>query len=170
MAAVIRSNVRAILLAIQAEVLVQSGLVSDQIMISVLEPQDVPHFNAAQEVIIQVLNEGLVDNVANYSGRVDDRRVRTLRFACRTRLLLDQSGQDFYRLTDASLGHLALEDAVYDAVRCFMPTDDLENAIGLPVRGGPFSQPRRERADDSWVVSTFTADVEYSRDLDQDRQ
>lgn len=170
MAAHINANLATLCLKIREELVARVGLEENQIIFSVLEPQEIPHYSAESEVIIQVLNEISVNSIADYSCRTDARRVRTFRMACRTRMLLDQDGQDILRLTSETFGHLDLEDRVIDALLCYQAEDISSNILDFPLRLSTITQPRRERSDSAWVVSVIQFDCEYSRDVDQSRR
>lgn len=146
------------------------GLEPNQIVFSVTEADQVPHYSAEREVVIQILNEISMDAVANYSVRTDPRRMRTFRVACRTRMVLDVDGQDDLILLDDDLGHIKLEDDVADAMLGFQGEDEDGNIFNAPLRMGPVTQPRREPGGNGWIYSVMTFDCEYSRDVDQSRR
>ncbi len=156
--------------AIKAELVLRVGLEPEQIVFSVTEAEQVPHYSAEREVVIQVLNEISMEAAANYGVRTDPRRTRTFRFACRTRMVLDVDGQDDIILLDDDNGHLALEDAVADAMIGFQGEDAQGNIYHAPLRMGTVTQPRRETGGLGWIYSVMTFDCEYSRDVDQSRR
>lgn len=165
-----KSNVRLISASIKSELILRVGLEPEQIVFSVTEAEQVPHYSAEREVVIQILNEISMESAANYGVRTDPRRMRTFRFACRTRMLLDVDGQDDVILLDEENGHIALEDRVADAMIGFQGEDEDGNVFGAPLRMGTLTQPRRESGGNGWIYSVMTFDCEYSRDVDQSRR
>lgn len=170
MPAVIRSNVSDILLLLRQRIADITDLNINRIIITQLDPEDVPHYAGVKEVLLQVMQEDRTGSISDGSSRVDDRRTRTIQVVCRSRLYLDRDIQDLDRLTNATLGFLAFEDSVYDAVCEFFATDSDDNVLtSAGMKTHSITKPSRERADPNWVYSTLTLHFEYTRDLDQTR-
>ena len=141
-----------------------------RIFVSVLDADSCPLFDGDQDVILRVMGERREGGMLEGAGRVDDRRTREIQVVMRSRVYLDQVEQDLIRLTDASLGHLWLEDAVADALEIFMATDGDGNVLTTPwYLEGP-TAPQAMRNDRNWVWSAFTCSFDYERALDQSRQ
>lgn len=163
-----RASLSDILAGARSFLVTQTGLDDSRVVITCLSPDDTPRLAAAQDVLLRLLNEEPEVGVIEGAGRYDNRRKRKLEVTQRTRLSLDVYGQDLYRLTDTTLGHLALEDTVCDALELYFPTSG-DNALSLPFRVGGLSSPQRLRADPDWLFSSFTVEIEYSRALDTTR-
>lgn len=188
MSEVIRSTTSAILLAVQARLryyldtrltlLAQAAVLpSEAIAVCIAEPEDVPHYTAARELLIAPQEEESDDDSSTGGGRVHTQCYRTFHVVCRSRLDLDQVGQDVARLTDASLGHLALEHGVKDALHIWMPTgvsavtSDVDDIlVEYPIHWRRTSRTRPDRGDRSWVSSTLVFEVGYTDALNQDDQ
>lgn len=146
----------------------ETGLDASCVYVTCLPPEQTPRFDAPQDVLVRPMNEEPDAAKIDGAGRYDNRRTRTLEVSARTRLHLDQAGRDGYRMTDESLGHLALEDRIADALELYYPSDG-EDALCAPFRVGRLTAAARLRDDAFWVYSTFTVSVEYIRDLDTAR-
>lgn len=145
----------------------QTGLDPSRVFITVMTPDDTPRFGAAQDILLRPMSEEPDVGIIDGAERFDNRRIRSIEVSIRTRLFLDQAGQDSARLTDVSLGHFQMEDKVVDALEFYYPSDgDTNNALSLPFRVGRLTAPQRLRDDANWLFSTFTVAVQYMRDLD----
>ena len=163
----IPSNVGPILLLLQVQLATWLNWSMRRIIITALPPEQVPHYNAEQDVLLAPKSERPDVGAIDGGGRYDNIRYRTLDLVARTRLFLDLTGRDPSRLTDTSLGHFALEDKIVDAVELFFTVDANQNCLALPMRVGTISEPRREaRENNNWVYSTFNVEFEYQRLLD----
>lgn len=169
MASQIRSTFREILLLLREQIITVTSLDPSRVILTARE--DVPHVSAEQDILLVPLDEVPDRENIAAAGRVCNYRTRKVKVVLRSRLVLDQVGQDFVHLTDASLGHLALEDAVCDALEIFTPEDADRNALtACPVRLEGLSRPQPERAAPEWITSSWDLSVEYLRALDQNRQ
>lgn len=166
MAAWVAATLNQILPVITARLAASTGLDATRVLVSVLQPEDVPCFGAAQDVVVRVMHEHEDAAVVDGCGRHDDRRLRLLEISPRTRVQLDASGQDLYRLTDLSLGHLALEDAVVAALQLYSVAGSGGDVWSAPLRVRRVTMPDKLRSNPDWVCSTFGVDLEYRRDLD----
>lgn len=167
MSRVTRAPFADVLEAVRARIVEVTELDDARVFITALDPDSAPRFGAAQDVLVRPASETPEAGTIDGAGRIDNRRKRRIEVTIRTRLLLDEADRDTSRLSDASLGHLALEDTVCDALELYNPTGEGDDAICLPLRVGQLSQPQRLRSDPSWVASTFVVEAEYLRDLDQ---
>jgi hypothetical protein len=155
-----------ILLAIAARVVSTTGLDATRVLIAaVSSPWDVPHHGAAQDILLMPRGE-VPEAPVDGGGRYVNLRKRTLEVAVRTRLQLDTAQTDKTRLTDDSLGHLALEDRVCDGLENWFPLDaDTGDAIATPLAVGRLTGPAKDHRDATWVSTQFTVDFLYERDL-----
>lgn len=168
-AAQIRSSFRALLLALQAQLVASLEWDACRVPIVADDEEDVPHLMGDQDVLIRVMDETNDARQIESAGRYDNRRERKAKIIMRSRVLLDITGRSDIRLTDQTLGHLALEDAVCDALELFFVTDSNANLIAAyPPRLGPLSKPVRSRKHKEWVSSQFDLEVNYERALTQD--
>lgn len=162
------SSAREVLLALQAQVATITGLDLTRVIITAAEPADVPHHAAEQDILLRLGAEYSELSVEG-GGRFADLRRREVQVYCRSRLWLDTTDSDTARLTDASLGHVALEDRLLEAVQRWMPLEPADdpgaavNAIALPGEAGGFSAPVRDRQDPSWVSSRLELSFQYQR-------
>lgn len=136
-----------------------------RVIITVIDPRDVPRLAASSDVVIRIMGESPRTEIIDGSGRYDNRRTRRLKIACRSRLMLDLTGQDEQRIVHESLSHIVLEDAVLNALELQWQDSALQ-ALTSPWRLGHLSDPERLKDDDTWVLSAFDAEFDYTRDLD----
>ncbi len=162
---------------VEDQLVLVTGLDSTRVLITAMDPDETPHYGADKDVLVKLLGERPAGSAWEGSGRVDNRRVRTVRVTVRTRAYLDQFPADKARLLDMTVGHILLEDAAYDAMCWFMPTDQLNNVLAVGGECQHIEDCRRERpankatgGDGNWLISSFTVDFEYTRALDQSRQ
>lgn len=168
-ATVVRSHFADVLTALAAQVASVTGLDPSHVLIAAGDVA-VPHFQADQDVVLRLMGETPdPDEDGSGRGRVCDLRRRTVVVECRTRVYLDDVAQDVVRLTDASLGHLALEDNAYDAAERWIATDSDGNALALGGFVGAVSDPKPDKDDRNWVSSRFPLVIPYQRALDQSR-
>jgi len=168
--AFLRANIGPIILLLQAQIVAKTSLDVSHVGVVADDGLDVPTYQGDQDVLIRPMEENKEPGMLEGSGRVDDRRDRKIFIYCRTRLYLDQVDSDLARLSDASLGHLALEDAVANAVEIWAATDANNNILSFPTYVEGPTHPQKLRADPNWVCSTFTATIGYERNLDQSVQ
>lgn len=166
MAAWVASDLSTILPVVTAKIAEITGLDASRVVVSVLQPEDVPTVAAAQDVIVRLMGELPDEGIIHGSGRYDDRRHRTLEVSVRTRLHLDQIGQNLQQLTHASLGHLRMEDLVVEALELYSVAGTAGDVLTAPLRVGRLTTPGKLRSNPDWICSTFTVECEYSRDLD----
>jgi len=169
-AAFLRANIGPIVLLMQAQLVKSTNLDQSRIMIVAEDGETVPRYQGDQDILIRPMGEDEEEGMLEGSGRVDDRRKRQIYVYCRTRVYLDPADQDAIRLTDASLGHFALEDQVANALQIWAAQDALGNILSFPVFVKGPTSAEKMRDDPNWVCSHFTATVEYERNLDQSIQ
>jgi hypothetical protein len=171
MPAQIRSNIETILEFCRLEVVARTGLDDSRVQVVQLEADQVPHVGAEQDVLLWPQDEHADREQIAAAGRVNNYRTRKVRVICRTRMVLDQVGQARVLLLDPVTGHHRLEDRVTDALEIFWPEDADENVVTTcPVRLGDWSTPRPDRNAAEWSSSSATLEINYERDVDQDRQ
>jgi hypothetical protein len=108
---VIRSNITDILAALAAR-LVAAGVVPSAAFCYAVDHDD-PELTAGKRLaLLRPRGETPVRGVQEAAGRVDRRVRRRLSVLAYTQFNLDQSGRAAAALTDATYGHLALEDAI----------------------------------------------------------
>jgi hypothetical protein len=161
-----RASGRGILLKLRLRVAEWCALDLSRVVVTVLDPSETPRTTAQQDILLRPGGEDSLEGILDGSGRYDDRRTRSLELSVRTRVQLDQAGQDLTRLTDASLGHVQMEDRLIDGLQNYQVPGDGSDVWTAPLRLTRLSQPQRLKGDIDWVSSTFTAHYEYTRDLD----
>lgn len=165
MAAQVRANLADVLNAVVDRLAQKAGVDAAQVAVSA---RDLPFFVPERCLVLRVLGERQAPGWDG-AGRVNDLRARQVRLVVRTRLLLDEAGRDAAHLLDASLGHLALEDACADALAGFLPTDGQGDGLtAVPLEPGPFSDPRPASKDNpEWLESSCEFTATYNRALNQ---
>lgn len=174
MATVVRTKLSTILLAIKAQVMTVFGWPAERVLISARrEEEDEPHLQADQYVRIKPLGSS-PEPCWDGGGRINCQAKRRVRATLWTRLALDSPNEDQEWLTNASLGHLDTEHALFDALAGFQPSDGFENwLVTLPIEPGPANEPAgpaAKRNNDGWGKSATEFTVTYMMDLDQSRQ
>lgn len=166
MATLRRAGIGEILLAIQARLVAATGFHTTRVIIAaVANPGDVPHQGAEQDILIMPRDES-PEVAVDGGGRYVNLRKRTIEVAARTRLRLDTAQGDEIRLTDTSLGHLALEDLIADALENWFPLDGTTgDALCTDLDVGRCSRPTKDPKDPTWVSSGFTMTFQYLRNL-----
>lgn len=159
-----RATCREILLAIHERIFASCKIPRERIVITAADAEDVEHVNAEQDVLLRAMGESPEAGIEG-GGRYVNRRKRTLEVVLRTRLWVDEAHTDTKRLTDASLGHWALEDLVVDALEHWFPLDSAGDALSEPVECKGISMPRKDRKDKGWISSRLDASFVYLRDL-----
>lgn len=163
-----RASIGEIVLALRTYLVSETGLDDSRVVVTALPRESVPRLAAAQDLLIRVLGETPDTPVIDGAGRHDNRRHRTLEVTPRTRVSLDRLDQDLVRLTDESLGHLALEDMVADALELYH-LEDGPDVMAAPLRVMQLTAPERLQTDKHWIASSFTVALTYRRDMDVTR-
>lgn len=162
----IRSTFTAILATLQAQLAAITSV--DLARIIVVADDVVPHFTGDQDILLRPLGEKCDRNRLQGNGRVMDYRTRSLRIVARTRSTLDPVDEDYIHLTDATLGHLTLEDSIVEALQMFFPSDPSSNLLtACPIRALDWTEPRREAREQEWISSSLMAEIDYIRALNQ---
>lgn len=160
-----RASAGEIVLLIRAALASSLGWDADRIPI-LAGKAECPHLMGNQEVLIRVQGEHPDRAQIDEAGRRINRRTRNCEIECRTRLYLDPSHEDRLRLTDASLGHLALEDAIAECLECTLSTatDDAGRLlIAGVVRLHDLSDPTPDKDAREWVSSHWSLEFSYDR-------
>ncbi len=134
----------------------------------------VPHHQADQDILIRPRGFVVEGASRDPGGRVTCRIARHVAIICRTRLALDEPDRDPQWLTNATLGHFALEERVPDALEEFFPTDPAGNILttecirmlsGDDPRTWKESPPAGESQE--WGTSVLVYEVKYDLALKQ---
>lgn len=165
MATIRRCSVREIITALRARLVLKTGIPEERVIFVAEAPERISHQQAEQEILVQVAGEQPEPAIEG-GGRYVNLRSRSFYVHVRTRMWLDETNQDYIQLTDASIGHVAMEDDVVDALQEHLLMDANGDALCLPIACGSFSEPRRESKDPGWISSHCTITVQYTRDLD----
>jgi hypothetical protein len=165
----LRASIRYVLTSLQQMISTGTGL--DPNAVFIVRRRD--HFVnvAEQSVAIWVRGETPDGPAVEGGGRVNDMRTRLASILVRSRTMMDENDRDTNRLTDYSLGHLQLEDQVYNAVQVLQETDQQSNwIISYPQRFAAFSEPTADPKNTAFSISTMDIKINYVRDLTQTLQ
>lgn len=170
MAAHRRASAREIILGIRTRLAAALEWDEDRIPI-VAGKAEVPHLMGDREVLIRVLGERPDRQAIDGAGRDWNVRIRKLEIECRTRSLLDVSHEDRIRLTNATFGHIALEDQICETLESMLIYDSEDDWLTSDVvRLHDLSDPQRDKdAPAEWVSSRWDVEFTYDRALTQDR-
>lgn len=170
MATVIRTRLSALLPLLQQQVMSVLGFPAERVIILSREQQPY-HAQADQYVRIRPRSQMTEDSIVVGAGRFDTRARRKINVTLFTRLSLDEADRDAIWLDDPTLGHLAKEHLLFDAVATWHPLDGAGNwLLAGTAKLGPVSEPSKERAEPEWGKSELDVDLTYVLDLDQTRQ
>jgi hypothetical protein len=155
------------------------NLTLDRIFLN-LDPDTAEPTTGDRDILLDVGSERR-DPTSDGSGRVEARVIRKLRVRIRTRMNLDENYRSTAWLQGAvmengqsiTLGHLALEDAVIDALYLFQAVDLSSNALmyrPMVYDGTPGAQRRGIDAASGYGYSDIWFDLPYIRLLTQSMQ
>lgn len=181
MATPIPTTLSAVLTAIGAQLASWPAvnLTTDRIFLN-LDPDQAEPTTGDRDILLDPTSERR-DPTSEGSGRVEARVIRRLRVRIRTRMNLDENFRSVAWLQGAAaengqsvtLGHLALEDAVIDALDLFQAVDGSQNALmhrPMVYDGTPGPQKRGIDAESGYGYSDIWFDVPYIRLLTQSMQ
>jgi hypothetical protein len=163
-----RSSLIPILQAIQTQLMSTTSFPLERVNIVATWPKD-PQIVGDQDLLIRPL--GFICNLeegAQGAGRVETLIHRRLAIKVRTRLAYDSEQDQVGWLTDATLGHLQLEEQVLDSLQNFIPMDGSSNwlvAQPLQLVGG--DQPEDPEGLDGNGESVVYFDLAYLPALNQ---
>ncbi len=161
-----------ILRLLKAQLVSVTGLDPSRVHITARDANQMPHDSGDRDLIIRPMYERPTPGMLEGGGRKNDRRFREVQIIPRSRAYLDPVDSDEVRLTDGTLGLLALEDMVVDALEMFQVTQTVQatgavNTLTFPIFVEGPTAPEPDRDDENWVHSTFTLQIQYQRLLDQ---
>lgn len=158
----IRCSLRGILTSIKAQLMDWLEIPAERVLVSVRKK--IPHFQADQDVVIRPRGFRIEKQITDEVGRWETTLRRRVDFVCRTRLGFDEDDRDESWLTDASYGHIALEELVVDAMQEFFPTDSAGNHLTrepMLLTDGLDFEKEADDAEAEWGQSTVSFDVVY---------
>jgi hypothetical protein len=175
---VIRSKAAAFLKAVKVQLAqfpAPSGaMIEDRIfIIAPEETADYPPFTQGDnDLVVKLHGIRPEQEVIAAAGRIDSRFHRILSVTVRSRLGVDETTRDYTWLTDAQLGHFALEEAVIDSLHIgWTPTDDAGNVLVVqPVRLVSVSDTVKSQQTNDWGMSRLDFDIYFQQALDQTQQ
>jgi hypothetical protein len=160
-----KTPVGPILTAIQAQIVLNTGLPPERVAL-LGRHQGPPAFQGDQDVWVQPGNLIPDPPQDQGSGRVAPVMRRIIVVAARTRLALDMSDRDDSLLTDLSLGHMYLEEAIANSLQHFLPraldaTGD--NLLWEPMRLVPYQEPTDPEAPQGpqWEETRLAFEIAY---------
>ena len=159
---------------IEAQLVTITGLSTHRVFSRLAGRQVTTHpQQGTQYIVIRPRVPSPIEGPVSSAGRVQGMKRRVLEVVCRTRLGMDTVDRDDNFLLRADDGHFALEDAVYDALEIFEPTDSTGNVLSAePMRSLPDDgeSQKSEPLDPQWGESVLLFEVKYLQALDQSRQ
>lgn len=163
MARPIQVGMAAILAATKGHLMDSLGFPAERVYVIASPPVN-DKYQADQVVAIHVGD--FVRNVpwSDGSSRICTYLSRQLEVVCHTRLALDYAAEDYIWLVHNSLGHLALEDAVANAMDDWLPMDNSGNVLTLqPVKllGGRAPTKEERVKAPGWGLSVIQFAVAY---------
>ncbi len=159
-----------ILLKIQARLMSVLSFPSERVIIT-LQGTDPPHIQADQDILLRSKTIHTNSSWTNQTGHFQTYVERRLETVCRTRLALDELGSAAIWLTDATLGHIAFEESVANALQTFFPTDANENTLTYQALEQMDGEPEKQSATGSkpqdWGQSSWFFLVAHVIPMDQ---
>ena len=157
----VATSARTLLSAIQAQLASATGVTANRVLI--VQRPDTPHFQGDKDILVRLGPPAPEDGFTVGAGRHCCLLTRQLQVTPRTRWATDESDRDDLSLLDEVNGHLALEEAVVDALHVWVPTDAQENWLtAQPLHWLPSAPPVRETPlSRSWVHTDLVFAVRY---------
>lgn len=167
MPAVIRTPLKPVLLAIQAQLASRTGLPAERVAL-LGRRQEPPHFADDHDLWVRPGVPAPDPAQNDGAGRIATVINRQLLVVLRSRLWADLSDRDDFLLTDDAYGHLALEEVVLDALHDFMPTSGQDALLWEPMRAISYPAEDDEApAPGQWEETRFAFEVKYMAALNQ---
>lgn len=165
MPAIVPTGWAAILTAVETQLITVTGFPNERINNST-EDGESAHFQGDQDIVMRTGNLTPVGPDIDSKGRLAIRIVRQLQVIPRTSIAVDTHGLTDAWLTDPSFGHLQLEEAIFNALQGFEPSDANGNwLVTEPMRLVPSQPPIRPAPPDLkpavWGSSTLTFEITY---------
>lgn len=175
MATVVRSPIRLIVRAIQAQLVEITGL--DISCVNFVARSVALKTMAEQIIWIKPAGFSNQEPIDTGAGRVDARVTRILEIMPWVRLALDPGAvfDESWLLSqagvDAAMGYFELEDMVLDALYDFLPEDTDGNALlTQPMKFIGGGAPEKQDPATYWGDAILRFSVDYELSLDQSRQ
>ncbi len=162
----VRTTLNAVLLALRAMLETATGFPDERVLL--LARDDLPYRPQADQYITIRPRSQRWDRIRTGSGRFDNVVRRRMTVTLYTRLLLDENSEDLLWMTDATLGHFAVEHTLFDALEMWQPTDTDGNLLlREPVALEEASQAERSHKEEGWGQASYSFDACYVLDLNQ---
>lgn len=156
------ASLLSILPAIQAQVIAVTGLPPEKVSFAARDLE--PRFRGDQDCYIRLLNPSPEQGFEHGSGRTCIILSRPLVVTLRTRYQVDTSDVQNLWLLDPTYGHLAKEEALFNGLVNFVPTDSSGNWLTSEVLH-PLPTPPEVMADKpqgkGWGESHLTFELKY---------
>ena len=164
MPTIIATGFAPVLQAVQAQLIAVTTFPRERVNSAAWD--ETPEFQGDQDVILHVGNPTPVGADQDSKGRLATRCVRPIEVRPRTRLALDVGGYADIWLTDPALGHLQLEELIFNALEQFEPADASGNwLVTEPMRLIPSVRPVipevPPQTPREWGDSRLTFEVSY---------
>lgn len=156
-----RTDLRTLVLAVRARLVSELEWPAERVLVVAEDEHDyAPHGDQLLELRLGDQEWGKEREGA---GRWDQRVKRKVTLTLWTRVQLDEPTTDLILLTDRTLGHLAAELAVCDALEGWTPTNQKGLDLcheEIKVRGvGKAEKPKRRPG---WARSSFSFELHYT--------
>jgi hypothetical protein len=164
---VIPASIIDIAKAIKSQLVAVAGFQPTAVFITSKRAKEIPHIVGEKDCILRCGREIPDAAAIRGTGGLNDQRTRTLTLTIRTRMALDKAGSDSKHLLNEDTGHIATEDAVFNALEILLwPTDIAGNAItNNPIRLGELSEAETDPQAPEWLSSYVGIECDYSRKL-----
>lgn len=164
----IPTNISTILALIRAKLVADAVGTADQIDFTLSRsPKTLPHLMNSHDIWLWPRDERFEEGFFEGGGRTSVRVIRKLFVVVRTQLNLDHAESDRLLLTDATLGHAAIEDAVVQSLHDFYVADASGNRLttyGIEVKNLEGPERVEDRGEErGWCSSAIVAEVPYVR-------
>lgn len=160
------TTLNVVLLALQAKLIAALTFPAERVLLLARDGES--HRPQADQYVSIRSRAQRWDRSRTGAGRFDNRVRRRLTVTLSTRLLLDESSEDTDWMTHATLGHFVTEQALFDALEMWQPTnDDGDVLLFEPVHLEEATQAEKLRTDEGWGDAAYSFDACFVLDLDQ---
>jgi hypothetical protein len=164
MAEVKHSSIIDVAKAIRKQLIAAAGFTSSSVYIT--SRKTIPHFRGEKDCVLRILGERPDEAAIRGAGRLNDQRTRGIQLIIRTRMATDRAGSDERHLLNEDVGHVAVEDQVFNALEIFWPADVASNALtNCPIRLGPLTDAVEDVELPEWLSSSVVIEIDYSRNV-----
>lgn len=167
MATPIPTPLATILEAVKAQIVANTTVTDNRVLL--VTKKRIPKFQGDQDCLILPGPIQALEDFSAAAGRIACIVLRPLVITIRTRFGVDMSDRSDSWITDPTLGHYVLEEALVAALHIYLPTDSLGNAYTQePIHWVNSTSPEQDKQDQTWAETTLQFTIKYQIGMTQD--